>query len=234
MKKSDLIFLIVALIVLLPFFISDRVYSYYLLATNTHPYAMAFLKFAILATAGESIGLRIKNNIYNYPGFGLAPRAIVWGILGVGIAIAMKVFSAGAPRMVEGFGIPGVTEAMSGPFSGKKLLGAFSISVLMNSFFAPVFMTFHKITDTHILENGGSLRALITPIPMRRIFGELNWQTQWSFVFKKTIPLFWIPAHTITFLLPATFQVLFAALLGVILGVLLSIAAVLSRESHKA
>ena len=102
------------------------------------------------------------------------------------------------------------------------------------SFFAPVFMTFHKITDTHILENGGSLRALITPIPMRRIFGELNWQTQWSFVFKKTIPLFWIPAHTITFLLPATFQVLFAALLGVILGVLLSIAAVLSRESHKA
>ena len=69
MKKSDLIFLIVALIVLLPFFISDRVYSYYLLATNTHPYAMAFLKFAILATAGESIGLRIKNNIYNYPGF---------------------------------------------------------------------------------------------------------------------------------------------------------------------
>ena len=33
MKKSDLIFLIVALIVLLPFFISDRVYSYYLLAT---------------------------------------------------------------------------------------------------------------------------------------------------------------------------------------------------------
>lgn len=230
MKKNDLLFLIVALIIILPFFISEQVYGYYISATNSHPYAMAFLKFAILATAGESIGLRIKNKVYSYPGFGLAPRAIVWGILGVGIAIAMKVFSAGAPRMVESLGIQGVVDAMSGPFSGEKLLGAFSISVLMNTFFAPVFMTFHKITDTHILENGGSLKALITPIPMRRIFGELNWQTQWSFVFKKTIPLFWIPAHTITFLLPPTFQVLFAAFLGVVLGVLLSIAAVLSRE----
>lgn len=230
MRKNDLLFLIVALIVILPFFISDRIYNYYLLATNTHPYIMAFLKFAILATAGESIGLRIKNKVYNYPGFGLAPRAIVWGILGVGIAIAMKVFSTGAPLMVESLGIQGVVDAMPGSFSGEKLLGAFSISVLMNTFFAPVFMTFHKITDTHILENGGSLKALITPIPMRRIFGELNWQTQWSFVFKKTIPLFWIPAHTITFLLPPTFQVLFAAFLGVVLGVLLSIAAVLSRE----
>ena len=230
MRKNDLLFLIVALIIILPFFISERVYNCYLMATNSHPYAMAFLKFAILATAGESIGLRIKNKVYNYPGFGLAPRAIVWGILGVGIAIAMKVFSAGAPRMVESLGIQGVVDAMSGSFSGEKLLGAFSISVLMNTFFAPVFMTFHKITDTHILENGGSLKALITPIPMRRIFGKLNWQTQWSFVFKKTIPLFWIPAHTITFLLPPTFQVLFAAFLGVVLGVLLSIAAVLSRE----
>jgi hypothetical protein len=47
---------------------------------------------------------------------------------------------------------------------------------------------------------------------------------QWNFVFKKTIPLFWFPAHTITFLLPSQFQVLFAALLGVALGVILAIA----------
>jgi uncharacterized integral membrane protein len=48
-------------------------------------------------------------------------------------------------------------------------------------------------------------------------------------VFKKTIPLFWYPAHTITFLLPAGFQVLFAAVLGIVLGVLLSVAANMSR-----
>ena len=58
----------------------------------------------------------------------------------------------------------------------------------MNTIFAPVFMTFHKITDTHILDCDGSLRSLITPIPMARIITHLNWDTQWNFVFKKTIP----------------------------------------------
>ncbi|MBQ5424713.1 MAG: Mpv17/PMP22 family protein, partial [Bacteroidales bacterium] len=57
-----------------------------------------------------------------------------------------------------------------------------------------------------------------------QIIVGLNWKAQWSLVFKKYIPLFWFPAHTITFLLPANLQVLFAALLGVVLGVMLSIA----------
>jgi hypothetical protein len=48
---------------------------------------------------------------------------------------------------------------------------------------------------------------------------------QWGFVFKKTIPLFWIPAHTLTFCLPQDLQVLFAAFCSVILGLFLSIAA---------
>ncbi|MDE6112603.1 MAG: hypothetical protein K2G46_04230, partial [Bacteroidales bacterium] len=64
-----------------------------------------------------------------------------------------------------------------------------------------------------------------TPIPFSRILANLNWDVQWNFVFKKTIPLFWIPAHTVTFLLPPQWQVLFAALLGVVLGILLAIAA---------
>lgn len=86
-------------------------------------------------------------------------------------------------------------------------------------------MTFHKITDTHILATGGTLRGLFTPIPMGYILQNLNWKVQWGFVFKKTIPLFWYPAHTITFLLPSEMRVLFAALLGVALGVILAIAA---------
>jgi hypothetical protein len=53
----------------------------------------------------------------------------------------------------------------------------------------------------------------------------LNWDRQWSFIFKKTIPLFWYPAHTITFMLPGEYRVLFAALLGVALGVILAIGA---------
>jgi hypothetical protein len=42
-------------------------------------------------------------------------------------------------------------------------------------------------------------------------------------VFKKTIPFFWYPAHTVTFLLPSEQRVLFAALLGIALGVLLAL-----------
>ena len=53
----------------------------------------------------------------------------------------------------------------------------------------------------------------------------MNWRVQWNFVFKKTIPFFWYPAHTITFLLPEETRVLFAALLGVALGVILAVAA---------
>jgi hypothetical protein len=99
----------------------------------------------------------------------------------------------------------------------------------MNSFFAPVFMTVHKITDTHILNTGGTLKGLFTPIPIGKIMREMNWDVQWNFVFKKTIPLFWYPAHTITFLLPSDMRILFAAILGVVLGLLLSIASLKSR-----
>lgn len=42
---------------------------------------------------------------------------------------------------------------------------------------------------------------------------------------KKTIPLFWYPAHPVTFLLPSEMCVLFAALLGIVLGVILAIVA---------
>jgi hypothetical protein len=93
----------------------------------------------------------------------------------------------------------------------------------MNTIFAPVCMTFHKITDAHIARCGGSVKALITPIPMAEMFANINWNAQWGFVFKKTIPFFWYPAHTITFLLPTEQRVLFAALLGIVLGVLLAV-----------
>ena len=58
----------------------------------------------------------------------------------------------------------------------------------------------------------------------------MNWDVMWNFVFLKTIPLFWFPAHTITFLLPPDFQVLFAALLGIALGLILAFASLKGRN----
>ncbi|MCL1937745.1 MAG: hypothetical protein FWF52_05035 [Candidatus Azobacteroides sp.] len=228
MNKNDFFFLLFILVLFLPFVFIPELYAGYKHFNADHAYIMAFLKFGLLATAGEMLGLRIKTGNYSVPGFGILPRAVVWGLLGIWIAIAMKVFATGSPLIVQYLGVDGVVEAMKGGFSVQKLLGAFGISLLMNTSFAPVFMTIHKVTDTHIINNGGKLSALITPIPFGKLLASLNWKVQWDFVFKKTIPFFWIPAHTVTFLLPADMQVLFAAVLSIVLGVLLAVAAVLS------
>lgn len=225
MKKSDFAFIAVILAIFAPFAFSETLYGWYKSFNAEHGMVMSFLKFAILSTAGELLGLRLSAGVYLKRGFGVWPRAVVWGILGMGINLAMIIFSNGVPVALEYCGLQGATAAMAGPVTLMKVLTALCISIGMNGIFAPVFMTFHKITDTHILACGGSLRALATPIPMARIMTGLNWDAQWNFVFKKTIPFFWVPAHTVTFLLPGEARVLFAALLGVVLGVLLAVAA---------
>lgn len=191
---------------------------------------MSFIKFAILATLGESIGLRIRNGVYNQKGFGLIPRAIVWGFLGLTIKMAFVIFATGTPKFLAYLGFIDAIEAMNGPISGIKLLVAFSISATMNLIYAPVMMTLHKITDTHIINNGGTVSGFFTKIKFGEIMVNMDWSVQWNFVFKKTIPFFWIPAHTITFLLPPQYQVLFAAILGIILGVLLAMASLRSAK----
>ncbi len=225
MRTKDFIFILIVIAVFLPFMISDALYDWYLSFNAGHGMVMSFLKFAILATMGELLGLRISRGVYYFKGFGVLPRAIVWGILGMGINMAFIVFSTGVPAFAEYLGVKDTAAILSGTLSWQKVALAFSISVVLNSIFAPVFMTLHKITDTHIMNNGGTLSGLFTPIKMGEIMQNLNWKVQWGFVFKKTIPLFWFPAHTITFLLPGETRVLFAALLGVLLGVILSIAA---------
>lgn len=204
-------------------------------ATAHHPYIMAFFKFAILATLGEMLALRIREGVYNKTGFGVAPRMIVWGFLGMAIAMSMVIFKSGVPVFLGSVadaltGNGGHAAAYVAVFKATELtwgkLGiAFAVSVLMNSIFAPVMMTFHKCTDIHITDNGGTVCGLFRPMKMREIVSQkVNWDVQWNLVIKKTIPLFWFPAHTITFILPQNLQVLFAALLGVALGLILALA----------
>ena len=232
MKKNDIIFIICSLIVIAPFFISETVYEWFITSTKNHPYLISFAKFAILSTAGECIGLRIKTGEYSTKGFGVIPRGITWGFLGVLISAAMTIFSNGVPAFLCTLGIT-PTETTYGELiktsilvskSGYHFLAAFSISVFMNCIFAPVFMVIHKVSDTHILNNGGTIKGYFSKIHFGNIFANLDWNTIWNFLFKKTIPLFWIPAHTITFMLAPEYRVLFAALLGVCLGIFMSFA----------
>ena len=230
MKKADFILILCVAVVLAPFFIpATGLFEWFTAATNNHPFIMAFFKFAILATLGEMLALRIRKGVYCEKGFGVLPRMIVWGFLGMAIAMAMVIFKVGVPSFLEAVGgcaKGSLAAVFAAPgFSWGKLGIAFAVSVLMNTIFAPVMMTFHKCTDIHITENGGSVGCLLRPIPMRDIMAnKIDWGQQWGFVFKKTIPLFWFPAHTITFILPPTWQVLFAALLGVALGLILALA----------
>lgn len=244
MKKSDLLFILLALAILFPFipfpFLKTSIQDVFLY-NEKYWVLTSFIKFGLLATLGEVLGLRIKTGQYLAKGFGILPRAIVWGFLGISIKLAFVVFSTGVPIFLEkSCSLPeaaqamkakDITEAMSQGLGWMRLLSAFSISVLMNIFFAPIMMTFHKITDTHIVDNGGTMKGFLKSIKFGEIFPRINWFVQWDFVFKRTIPFFWFPAHTITFLLPGQYRVAFAAVLGIALGVILAIA---SQKGKKA
>ncbi|MCM1531407.1 MAG: hypothetical protein NC048_02935 [Bacteroides sp.] len=224
----DLLLLLLVVALFLPFFLSQGLYHAYLDFNARHAVFLGGVKFAVLSTIGEVLALRIRTGSYTgLKGFGVFPRMVVWFFLGAWIVMAMRIFGAGAPLLAdyvfnaEG----GIVAAMAGGISFYKFVGAFFISLLQNTAFAPVFMTLHKITDTHIMNCGGTLRAFTTPMRVGEIMAGMNWRVQWSFVFKKTIPFFWIPAHTVTFMLPGEYQVLFAAFLGIVLGVILAFAA---------
>ena len=227
MKKSDYITIIAIAAVICGFAFIPGAWDWFIRNTNNHGLLMSFFKFAILGTFGEMLSLRIREGIYLKKGFGLIPKMLVWGVLGVVIASAMTIFKTGTVVLLDkGFHFDGKAATwFAGSLSWGKFFVALCVSVLMNTLFAPVFMTFHKITDIHIAETGGSLACFFSsPLNIQQTLAEkINWNIQYGFVFKKTIPLFWYPAHTITFLLPGTYQVLFAAALGVALGVSLSI-----------
>nr|WP_320120532.1 hypothetical protein [uncultured Marinifilum sp.] len=230
MKKQDILFWSGFILLFLPFFISQTVFDAYIDFNKAHGMITSFVKFAVLASIGELIGLRIRTGNYYQKGFGIVPRAIVWGFLGLTIKLAFVIFASGTPIFLSSLGVENAVEAMKGPFSANKLLVAFCTSAFLNLIYAPVMMTLHKITDTHILTNGGTIKGFLRPIQFSKIFINMDWGVQWNFVFKKTIPFFWIPAHTITFLLPVDFQVLFAAILGIALGVLLAVASLKSSK----
>ena len=235
MKRSDIIVLGVIILILLPFFIFPSVLNAYEDLNAAHAYILSFIKFAILATFGESLGLRLRTGVYNKKGFGLLPRALVWGFLGIIIKIAFVIFGEGAPIMLKTFGVNFETanpaDVLRQPgFTGLKLLSAFAVGTSLNLLFAPVFMAFHKITDMHIMKTGGTLKGFFTPIPVGRYIQDGDWLTFWNFVVKKTIPLFWIPAQTLNFMLPEGYRILVAAAYGVILGVLLSLASMMQMK----
>lgn len=185
----------------------------------TYPILSSFIKFAILATTGEALAYRIRFKKWPDREFGLLPKAFAWGVLGIFILFAFKIFSKGVPELC------GTLLPLTHNESINGVLVAFYISLFMNCIFAPVMMLAHRMIDIKIEAGHGKMASLITPSPsIKELFNSVSWDIMWGFVFKKTIPLFWIPAHTITFLLPPAWRILFAALLSIALGLIMAYA----------
>ena len=121
MKKKDILFAGCVILCLLPFFLSDAVYTFYKTFNAEHGMIMSFVKFAVLSTLGECIGLRISAGVYNRPGFGILPRALVWGLLGLGMKLAMTVFAGGVPIFLQSMGMENAQAVMGEPLSWTKV-----------------------------------------------------------------------------------------------------------------
>lgn len=209
MKKGDFLWL-AGLAAVIVFMLVPATHDVFNDMTKAHPYVMGFIKFGILATMGELMALRIVTGNYKKPA-GFVWRIVIWGFIGILITLMFNVFTGGV-LAAQSKGIL--------PFEGNKLAFAFFTSTIMNCIFAPTFMAFHKFTDTYLdlkAARGGS-------VSIKDITEAIDWYGFISFVLLKTIPFFWIPAHTITFLLPEEYRVLAAAFLSIALGAILAIA----------
>lgn len=217
MRKGDFVWagvLLIAVFILVSPFTSGA----FVAATKAHPYIMGFIKVSILATMGELMACRITTGRYRkLPG--LLYKFIVWGFLGMCFALVFDIFAAGVANSMKTGLLPSLPA--DSPFAG--LLGAFFTSTFTNLIFAPTFMLLHRITDTYIDLGGGKIGG-ITKVKLSDVTGKIDWQGFMSFVLFKTIPIFWIPAHTVTFMLPSEYRVVMAAFLSIALGGILAFA----------
>ncbi len=206
MKKDHIISIIVLLITVLLIFVVTR--DFFLSFATSYSLVAGFIKFFVLATIGDFIGLRIRINKWKKPDYIFA-KAIVWGIIGVVIVLMFGIFSSGVEYLQS-------VDIL--PFEGSVIAFALFTSILINITFAPTMMAFHRISDTYL-----NMRVDNKEVSLKEVIDEIKWSQFFSFIVLKTIPLFWIPAQTITFLLPSEYRIIFAAMLGIFLGLILGL-----------
>lgn len=213
MKIKDFIWIFVLICISLFVFL-PQTNPIFVELTTSYPYIMGFLKTMILASMGEILVKRIRTGYYfKDPGFYL--KAFVWGLLGMAFVFVFPLFDGGIKAVFNN------RMFFDSDFL-NTLMYAFLISFSMNVIFAPTFMMLHRFTDTYIDLAEGSLKKLVH-VPFDDVVHQINYKFFFSFVIFKTIPLFWIPAHTITFMLPPVYRVLMASYLSIALGIMLSI-----------
>jgi hypothetical protein len=187
--------------------------------TRSYPYLMGMIKIGLLGTMGELLGGKTVSGRWRLRGIGLWQRALVWAFLGIVFTAVFPLFSYGSDGLIAQGLVPG---------AGSNLAAALWKSFFMNVIFAFPMMVFHRFADTLIGNN-----ALFSRWPVVATFASIDWRNMFSIVAPSCI-WFWIPAQTVTYLLPPEFRVMSAAFLAIMLGFILGVAKRLSMKKASA
>jgi len=206
MKKDYVISVGVFIITASLIFIVTR--DFFLNFASDYKILGGFIKFFFLASIGDFIALRIKSKEWKIPNY-IFMKALIWGLIGISIVLMFVIYP---------FGVEALQTRNILPFDGNTFFFALFVSVIMNFTFAPTMMAFHRVTDTFL-----NLRVDNKKVTIKEAIEAVNWSQFINFTIFRSIPLFWIPAHTITFLLPEEYRIVFAAVLGIFLGLILGL-----------
>ena len=166
--------------------------SWYIDFVKVYPIISAMIQFAILGTVGDIVSHWIvRKKIFNPYDL----KTILLKMLEWAIlAIFIKYAFIGFNGFVESLIAHNYLPNLSG--LGKS----FAISTAMNLQFGPFLVIMHRVLDNLIAKQNNWKN-------LDKGFYSLLW--------------FWIPAHTITFILPKEFQIGLAALWSLALGIIL-------------
>lgn len=166
--------------------------EWYIELVTAHPILTAMAQFAVLGTFGDVVSKCIVARRLFMP-FDLRTTALKMLEWAL-LAICIKYAFVGFNGFVDALVGHGLL-----PESGT-IGRAFALSVLMNLQFGPFLVIAHRLLDNAIARSAN-----------------------WANLDKGLLSLlwFWIPAHTVTFILPKPFQIGLAALWSVALGLIL-------------
>ncbi|MBM4352419.1 MAG: hypothetical protein FJ109_01265 [Deltaproteobacteria bacterium] len=173
-----------------------QILEVYVAWVKGNPLLSAAIQFAILGTLGEVISNVVRTRRIEWP-FGVLTtllKMVAWAVLGV----LIKYGFAGCKGAVAALLDHGLLPQQLGEGIGW----AASVSVTANLFFGPQMMAFHRLEDNLI----------------DRKWDFTGIQKAWA-----TLIWFWIPAHTVTFMMPPDYQIGLAAAWSLVLGLIMGL-----------
>ena len=166
--------------------------SWYIELVTAQPIITAIIQFAVLGTLGDAVSHWIvERRIFSPYDF----KTLILKIIEWSVlAVMIKYAFIGFHGFVESLIDNNYLPQLEG--IGKS----FAISTSMNLQFGPLLVITHRLMDNFIA-------------------GKQNWKNLDKGFY--SLLWFWIPAHTVTFILPKEFQIGLAALWSLALGIIL-------------